>query len=112
VLGRWLGLTPEQPALCLRGFPGRLRVALSRVSDPPGLDRRQGAHRAARGTIREKRYNLPHPPACTPHPMHVIIGIEMYTEIIGKQDSLMDHVQSAHYFCVRFICVRRHIQTV
>ena len=61
VLGRWLGLTPEQPALCLRGFPGRLRVALSRVSDPPGLCRRQGAHRAARGTIREKRYNLPHP---------------------------------------------------
>ena len=30
VLGRWLGLTPEQPALCLRGFPGRLRVALGR----------------------------------------------------------------------------------
>ena len=22
MLGRWLGLTPEQPALCLRGFPG------------------------------------------------------------------------------------------
>ena len=61
VLGRWLGLTPEQPALCLRGFPGRLRVALGRVSDPPGLGRRQGAQRAARGTIREKRYNLPHP---------------------------------------------------
>ena len=61
VLGRWLGLTPEQPALCLRGFPGRLRVALSRVSDPPGLGRRQGAQRAARGTIREKRYNLPDP---------------------------------------------------
>ena len=61
VLGRWLGLTPEQPALCLRGFPGRLRVALSRVSDPPGLGRRQGAQRAARGTIREKRYNLSDP---------------------------------------------------
>ena len=61
MLGRWLGLTPEQPALCLRGFPGRLRVALSRVGDPPGLGRRQGAQRAARGTIREKRYNLPHP---------------------------------------------------
>eukprot|EP00964_Phaeocystis_antarctica_P003580 scaffold1936_cov51-Phaeocystis_antarctica.AAC.1 len=30
VLGRWLGLTPEQPALCLRGFPRR-----SRGSDPP-----------------------------------------------------------------------------
>jgi hypothetical protein len=60
VLGRWLGLTPEQPALCLRGFPGRLRVALSRFSDPPGLGRRQGAQRAARGTIREKNvtYNL------------------------------------------------------
>ena len=45
------------------GFPGRPRVGLSRVSDPPGLGtfRRQGAHRAARGTIREKRYNLPHP---------------------------------------------------
>ena len=40
VLGRWLGLTPERPALCLRGFPGRPRVALSRVSDPPGLGRR------------------------------------------------------------------------
>ena len=40
VLGRWLGLTPEQPALCLRGFPRRPRVALSRVSDPPGLGRR------------------------------------------------------------------------
>ena len=38
VLGRWLGLTPERPALCLRGFPRRPRVALSRrVSDPPGL---------------------------------------------------------------------------
>ena len=23
VLGRWLRLTPERPALCLRGFPGR-----------------------------------------------------------------------------------------
>ena len=54
VLGRWLGLTPEQPALCLRGFPGRLRVTLSRVSDPPGLGRRQGAQRAARGTIHAK----------------------------------------------------------
>ena len=61
VLGRWLGLTPEQPALCLRGFPGRPRAALSRVSDPPGLGRRQGAQRAASGTIREKRYNLPDP---------------------------------------------------
>ena len=40
VLGRWLGLTPEQPALCLRRFPRRPRVALSRVSDPPGLGRR------------------------------------------------------------------------
>jgi hypothetical protein len=40
VLGRWLGLTPERPALCLRGFPGRPKVALSRVSDPPGLGRR------------------------------------------------------------------------
>ena len=44
------------------GLPrGRLRVALGRVSDPPGLGRRQGAQRAARGTIREKRYNLSHP---------------------------------------------------
>ena len=40
VLGRWLGLTPEQPALCLRGFPGWPRAAPSRVSDPPGLGRR------------------------------------------------------------------------
>ena len=51
VLGRWLGLTPEQPALCLRGFPGRLRVALSRVSDPPGLCRRQGAYREPIGRL-------------------------------------------------------------
>eukprot|EP00964_Phaeocystis_antarctica_P090539 scaffold57937_cov60-Phaeocystis_antarctica.AAC.1 len=40
VLGRWLGLTPEQPALCLRGFPRWPRAASSRVSDPPGLGRR------------------------------------------------------------------------
>ena len=41
VLGRWLGLTPERPALCLSRFPGRPRVALSWVySDPPGLGRR------------------------------------------------------------------------
>ena len=40
VLGRWLGLTPEQPALCLRGFPRRPRAAPSRASDPPGLGRR------------------------------------------------------------------------
>ena len=40
-LGRWLGLTPERPALCLRGFPGRPSVAaLSRVSEPPGLGKR------------------------------------------------------------------------
>eukprot|EP00964_Phaeocystis_antarctica_P005554 scaffold3031_cov27-Phaeocystis_antarctica.AAC.1 len=58
VLGRWLGLTPEQPALCLRGFPRRPRAAPSRVSDPPGLGRRQGAQGAARGAVREKRYNL------------------------------------------------------
>ena len=37
VLRRWLGLTPERPALHLRGSPRRPRVALSRVSDPPGL---------------------------------------------------------------------------
>ena len=61
VLGRWLGLTPEQPALCLRGFPRRPRAAPSRVSDPPGLSRRQGAQGAARGAVREKRYNLPDP---------------------------------------------------
>jgi len=36
VLDRWLGLTPERPAPCLRGFPRRPRVTLSRVSDPPG----------------------------------------------------------------------------
>ena len=40
VLGRWLGLTPERTALCLSGYPRRPRVALSRVSDPPGLGRR------------------------------------------------------------------------
>ena len=35
VLGRWLGLTPEQPAH--RGFPECPRAAPSRVVDPPGL---------------------------------------------------------------------------
>ena len=30
MLRRWLGLTPERPALCLRGYPRRPRVALSR----------------------------------------------------------------------------------
>ena len=58
VLGRWLGLTPEQPAHFLRGFPECPRAAPSRVGDPPGLGRRGGAQGAARGAIREKRYNL------------------------------------------------------
>ena len=31
VLGRWHGLTPEQPAHCLRGFPECPRAAPSRV---------------------------------------------------------------------------------
>ena len=61
VLGRWLGLTPEQPAHFLRGFPECPRAAPSRVGDPPGLGRRGGAQGAARGAIREKRYNLSHP---------------------------------------------------
>ena len=61
VLGRWLGLTPEQPAHFLRGFPECPRAAPSRVGDPPGLGRRGGAQGAARGAIREKRYNLPDP---------------------------------------------------
>ena len=39
VLGRWLGLTPEQPALHLRGSPRQPRVDLSRHSDPPGPSR-------------------------------------------------------------------------
>ena len=60
-LGRWLGLTPEQPAYCLRGFPECPRAAPSRVGDPSGLGRRGGAQGAARGAIREKRYNLFHP---------------------------------------------------
>jgi len=51
VLGRWLGLTPERPSLCLRGFPGRPRVALSRVSDPPGLGWWVGV-REPRGRLR------------------------------------------------------------
>ena len=60
MLGRWLGLTPEQPALCLRGFPDVCpRAAPSRVGDPPGLGRRGGAQGAARGAIREKRYLQP-----------------------------------------------------
>ena len=61
VLGRWLGLTPEQPAHFLRGFPECPRAAPSRVGDPPGLGRRGGAQGAARGAIREKRYNLSDP---------------------------------------------------
>ena len=36
VLGRWLGLTLERPALCLRGLPRRPRPALGRVRDLPG----------------------------------------------------------------------------
>ena len=55
------GLTPEQPAHFLRGFPECPRAAPSRVGDPPGLGRRGGAQAAARGAIREKRYNLPEP---------------------------------------------------
>ena len=54
VLGRWLGLTPEQPALCLGASQARPRVVLSRFSDPPGLGRRQGSQKAARGTKRAK----------------------------------------------------------
>ena len=61
MLGRWLGLTPEQPAHFLRGFPEYPRAAPSRVGDPPGLGRRGRAQGAARGAIREKHYNLPHP---------------------------------------------------
>ena len=61
MLGRWLGLTPEQPAHFLRGFPECPRAAPSWVGDPPGLGRRGGAQGAARGAIREKRHNLPHP---------------------------------------------------
>ena len=60
VLGRWLGLTPEQPAHCLRDFLECPRAAPSRVGDPPGLGRRGGAQGAARGAVREKRYNLSH----------------------------------------------------
>ena len=61
VLGRWLGLTPEQPAHCLRGFPERPRAAPSRVGDPPGLGRRGGAQGAARGAMYEKRYKMSDP---------------------------------------------------
>ena len=56
-----LGLTPEQPAHCLRGFPECPRAAPSRVGDPSGLGRRGGVQGAARGVIREKRHNLPDP---------------------------------------------------
>ena len=61
MLGRWLGLTPEQPAHFLRGFPECPRAAPSRVGDPPGLGRRGGVQGAARGAIREKRYHLSDP---------------------------------------------------
>ena len=61
VLGRWLGLTPEQPAHYLRDFPECSRPAPSRVGDPPGMGRRGGAQGAARGAVREKRYTLSHP---------------------------------------------------
>ena len=43
-------VTPERPALCLRGFPGRPRVASSRVSDPPGLGTALGV-REPRGRL-------------------------------------------------------------
>ena len=70
MLGRWLGLTPEQPTHFLRGFPECPRAAPSRVGDPPGLGGRGGAQGAARGAIREKRYNLSDPgvhhTCCTP----------------------------------------------
>ena len=72
VLGRGLGLTPERPALCLRGCPRRPTVALGRVSDPRGwIGVREPWGRlryaGARGTIREKRYNTvrPRPPGCS-----------------------------------------------
>ena len=76
VLGRWLGLTPEQPAHFLRGFPECPRAAPSRVGDPPGLGRRGGAQGAARGAIREKRYNLPHPGVHhTANALHPVTGL-------------------------------------
>ena len=60
VLGRGLELTPERPALCLRGCPRRPTVALGRVSDPRGwIGVREPWGRlryaGARGTMREKR---------------------------------------------------------
>jgi len=62
------GLRPGHSTLPdVRGVPRRPRgrVALSRVSDPPGLGRRTlgspSKGRLARGTIREKLYNLSDP---------------------------------------------------
>ena len=51
MLGRWLGLTPEQPAHCLRGFPECPRAASPRVGlvTLPGPGRRGVAQGAARG---------------------------------------------------------------
>ena len=86
MLGRWLGLTPEQPALCLRGFPGWPRAAPSRVSDPPGLGRRQGAQGAARGAVREKRYNLPDPGV---H-YFILAAVVVYTLPTGVKATTID----------------------
>ena len=66
VLRRWLGLTPERPVLHLRGSPRRLRVALSRGCDPPGLGGRWGAQGAARGAVSKNDTIYP-TQVCTRH---------------------------------------------
>ena len=99
VLGRWLGLTPEQPAHFLRGFPECPRAAPSRVGDPPGLGRRGGAQGAARGAIREKALqSVPPWGALYPRPvpdLEVCQGPRLQMTSTGWSDSSYDTVVRA-----------------
>eukprot|EP00964_Phaeocystis_antarctica_P111560 scaffold75905_cov20-Phaeocystis_antarctica.AAC.1 len=65
VLGRWLGLTPEQPALCLRGSsqggPGQPRVGSVTLPGWVGVRYAQGA---ARGAVRAKNDTICPTQAC------------------------------------------------
>ena len=65
VLGRWLGLTPEQPAHFLRGFPECPRAAPSRVGDPPGLRVGVGEPRGRLGGLYAKNVTICPTQACT-----------------------------------------------
>ena len=59
VLGRWLGLTPEQPAAhCLKGFTECPRAAPSRVGDLPGLWVGVGEPRSRPGGLYAKNVTI------------------------------------------------------